>query len=92
MSASYPFDDHGKSILMDARYMAMLRYMPTKSLGDIGCGVCWERRRGINSFFVVVGIGLSATVHDLLRADWYHPTLSEIWTYPLEDLAEEIVV
>ena len=37
-----------------------------------------------------VAVGLQATVHDLLKADWYHPTLSEIWTYPLEDLAEEI--
>ena len=38
-----------------------------------------------------VAVGLRATVHGmLLQADWYHPTLSEIWTYPLEDLAEEI--
>jgi pyruvate/2-oxoglutarate dehydrogenase complex dihydrolipoamide dehydrogenase (E3) component len=39
-----------------------------------------------------VAVGLQATVHDLLKADWYHPTLSEIWTYPLEDLAEEIAI
>jgi len=37
-----------------------------------------------------VAVGLRAGVHDLLKADWYHPTLSEIWTYPIEDLAEEI--
>ena len=29
LSADYPFDDHGKSILMEAA-MAMLRCMPTK--------------------------------------------------------------
>ena len=31
-----------------------------------------------------------ATVFDLLRAPWYHPTLAEILTYPLEEIAEQI--
>jgi pyruvate/2-oxoglutarate dehydrogenase complex dihydrolipoamide dehydrogenase (E3) component len=35
-----------------------------------------------------VAVGLGATVENLLGVHWYHPTLSEIWTYPLEDLAE----
>jgi hypothetical protein len=26
----------------------------------------------------------------LLRAPWYHPTLAEIITYPLEEIAEKI--
>jgi hypothetical protein len=26
----------------------------------------------------------------LLRAPWYHPTLAEILTYPLEELADQI--
>jgi hypothetical protein len=25
----------------------------------------------------------------MLRAQWYHPTLSEIVTYPLEEIAEK---
>ena len=33
---------------------------------------------------------MRATVFDMLRAPWYHPTLAEIITYPLEDLAERI--
>jgi pyruvate/2-oxoglutarate dehydrogenase complex dihydrolipoamide dehydrogenase (E3) component len=37
-----------------------------------------------------VGITMGATVHDMLRAQWYHPTLSEIVTYPLEEIAERI--
>jgi pyruvate/2-oxoglutarate dehydrogenase complex dihydrolipoamide dehydrogenase (E3) component len=37
-----------------------------------------------------VAVSLQATVHQVAKADWYHPTLSEIWTYPIEDLAEEI--
>ena len=35
-------------------------------------------------------LALGATVHDLLRAPWYHPTLAEIITYPLEEIAEQI--
>jgi hypothetical protein len=46
-AADYPFDDHGKSILMEAKY---------------GC----------------------------VKVHWYHPTLSEIWSYPLEDIADEL--
>jgi hypothetical protein len=29
-------------------------------------------------------------VHDMLRAPWYHPTLAEIVTYPLEEIAGQI--
>jgi pyruvate/2-oxoglutarate dehydrogenase complex dihydrolipoamide dehydrogenase (E3) component len=33
---------------------------------------------------------MNATVFDLLKAPWYHPTLSEIVTYPLEEIADQI--
>jgi hypothetical protein len=33
---------------------------------------------------------MRATVFDLLRAPWYHPTLAEIITYPLEEIAARI--
>jgi hypothetical protein len=33
---------------------------------------------------------MRATVFDLLRAPWYHPTLAEIITYPLEAIADQI--
>ena len=33
---------------------------------------------------------MNATVHDLLRAPWYHPTLAEIITYPLEEIVEKV--
>jgi hypothetical protein len=32
-------------------------------------------------------LAMRATVFDLLRAPWYHPTLAEIITYPLEEIA-----
>jgi hypothetical protein len=33
---------------------------------------------------------MRATVFDLLRAPWYHPTLAEIITYPLEEIAAQV--
>jgi hypothetical protein len=35
-------------------------------------------------------MAMGATVWDMLRAPWYHPTLSEIVTYPLEEIAEKL--
>jgi hypothetical protein len=35
-------------------------------------------------------LAMRATVFDLLRAPWYHPTLAEIITYPLEEIAEQV--
>jgi hypothetical protein len=33
---------------------------------------------------------MRATVQDLLEAPWYHPTLAEIVTYPLEEIAAKL--
>jgi hypothetical protein len=29
-------------------------------------------------------------VQDLLKVHWYHPTLSEIWSYPIEDIVDQM--
>jgi pyruvate/2-oxoglutarate dehydrogenase complex dihydrolipoamide dehydrogenase (E3) component len=36
---------------------------------------------------VVVAIAAGMTAAQLARVPHYHPTLSEIWTYPAEELA-----
>lgn len=87
--ASYPFDDHGKSILMG------------QTRGYVK--VIAEPRRGRILGAEIVGpsagelihcfsgpLAMRATVRDLLRAPWYHPTLAEILTYPLEEIAEKL--
>jgi pyruvate/2-oxoglutarate dehydrogenase complex dihydrolipoamide dehydrogenase (E3) component len=83
--ASYPFDDHGKSILMEAKYgyVKVLAGEGGKILG----AECVGRDAGELIHPLAVALALNATCRDLLKAQWYHPTLSEIWTYPLEDLA-----
>ena len=87
-SASYPFDDHGKSILMEAKrgYVAVHAEKPS---GRLLGAECVGKDAGELIHALSVGISLRATARQLVAVDWYHPTLSEIWTYPLEDLAEE---
>jgi pyruvate/2-oxoglutarate dehydrogenase complex dihydrolipoamide dehydrogenase (E3) component len=89
VTASYPFDDHGKSILMEARrgYVKIFARKPDGRLLGAEC-VGFDASELIHA--PAVALPLNATVHDLLRAHWYHPTLSEIWTYPLEECAEAL--
>jgi len=89
VSASFPFDDHGKSILMKAKY-GYVAIHADRSTGVILGAECVSKDAGELIHALSVAVALKATVSDLLKADWYHPTLSEIWTYPLEDIAEEI--
>jgi len=86
VSASYPFADHGKSILMEAKrgYVKILAHQPTGRILGAEC-VGPDAAELIHP--LAVALSLHATVHDLLKTHWYHPTLSEIWTYPLEDCA-----
>lgn len=89
LKASYPFNDHGKSILMEANYGYV------KVLADPGRGrllgaeiVGKDAGELIHCFSTP--LAMRATVHDMLRAPWYHPTLAEIVTYPLEEIAEQV--
>ncbi len=46
--------------------------------------------QGVNIHCFSGPLAMRATVRDLLRAPWYHPTLAEIITYPLEDIAAQL--
>lgn len=89
LSASYPFDDHGKSILMDAKY-GYVRVMAEPKRGRILGAEIVGKDAGELIHCFSAALEMRATVNDMLRAPWYHPTLSEIITYPLEDLAGRI--
>ena len=89
LSADYPFDDHGKSILMEAKHGYVAVHADRKT-GVILGAECVGKDAGELIHTLSIAVSLKATVHQLAQADWYHPTLSEIWTYPIEDLAEEI--
>ena len=89
LSAEYPFDDHGRSILMEARY-GYVKIVAEPERGRILGAEIVGKDAGelIHCFSGPLAMG--ATVHDLLRAPWYHPTLAEIITYPLEEIAEQV--
>jgi pyruvate/2-oxoglutarate dehydrogenase complex dihydrolipoamide dehydrogenase (E3) component len=89
LKASYPFDDHGKSILMEAK-RGYVKVLAEPARGRILGVEVVGREAGelIHCFSGPVSMG--ATVFDLLRAPWYHPTLAEIFTYPLEEIAEQV--
>lgn len=87
--ATYPFNDHGKSILMDANY-GYVKVIAEPRRGRILGAEIVGKDAGelIHAFSGPLAMG--ATVFDLLRAPWYHPTLAEIITYPLEEIAGKI--
>ena len=89
LSASYPFNDHGKSILMEASY-GYAKVIAEPRRGRI-LGAEIVGRDAAELIHCFSGpLAMRATVFDLLRAPWYHPTLAEIITYPLEEIADRV--
>jgi pyruvate/2-oxoglutarate dehydrogenase complex dihydrolipoamide dehydrogenase (E3) component len=89
LCASYPFNDHGKSILMDANYGYVKVLAEPKRGRILGAEIVGKDAGELIHAFSGP-LAMRATVFDLLRAPWYHPTLAEIVTYPLEEIADKI--
>jgi pyruvate/2-oxoglutarate dehydrogenase complex dihydrolipoamide dehydrogenase (E3) component len=89
VAADYPFDDHGKSILMEAK-QGYVKAWADRASGKLIGAECVGKDAGELIHAMAVGISLGARPADLAKVHWYHPTLSEIWSYPLEDLADEL--
>ncbi|MDI1312128.1 dihydrolipoyl dehydrogenase [Prosthecobacter sp.] len=89
LEASYPFNDHGKSMVMGetAGFVKMLAH---KETGEI-LGACVVGPEGTELIHeVVVAMNFKATVQQFMAIPHYHPTLSEIWTYPAEEIADQM--
>ncbi|HZP61344.1 MAG TPA: pyridine nucleotide-disulfide oxidoreductase, partial [Opitutaceae bacterium] len=89
LTASYPFHDHGKSILMEA-HRGYVKIIAEPARGRILGAEIIGRDAGELIHCFSGPLAMRATVFDLLRAPWYHPTLAEIITYPLEEIAEKV--
>lgn len=87
--AHYPFNDHGKSILMEANYGYVKVIAEPKRGRILGAEIVGKDAGELIHAFSGP-LAMRATVFDLLRAPWYHPTLAEIVTYPLEEIAEKV--
>ena len=89
ISASYPFADHGKS-LVKGETDGFVKLVADEKTGRIlgGAVVGPEASELIHE--IVVAMAFHATVGQLAVIPHYHPTLSEIWTYPAEELADRL--
>jgi len=88
-AASYPFNDHGKSLIMEAKD-GFVKLLAHPQSGEILGGACVGPDGGELIHEIVTAMAKRMTVHELAAMPHYHPTLAEIWTYPAEELAEKI--
>jgi pyruvate/2-oxoglutarate dehydrogenase complex dihydrolipoamide dehydrogenase (E3) component len=88
-AASYPFNDHGKSLIMEA-LDGFVKLLANPVTGEIIGGACVGPLGGELIHEIVAAMHHRMTVHALATMPHYHPTLAEIWTYPAEELAEQI--
>jgi pyruvate/2-oxoglutarate dehydrogenase complex dihydrolipoamide dehydrogenase (E3) component len=88
-AASYPFNDHGKSLIMEARD-GFVKLLAEPKSGEILGGACVGPMGGELIHEIVAVMARRMSVHELAVMPHYHPTLAEIWTYPAEELAAQI--
>jgi pyruvate/2-oxoglutarate dehydrogenase complex dihydrolipoamide dehydrogenase (E3) component len=89
LAASYPFSDHGKSLIMEAKD-GFVKLLADPKSGEILGGSCVGPMGGELIHEVIAAMSKRMTVHELAAMPHYHPTLAEIWTYPAEELAAKI--
>lgn len=89
LCASHPFNDHGKSLIMEARD-GYVKLLADPQYGEILGGACVGPAGGELIHEIVAAMAKRMTVHELAAMPHYHPTLAEIWTYPAEELAQRI--
>ena len=87
--AKYPFNDHGKSLIMEAKD-GFVKLLAEPQTGEILGGCCVGPVGGELIHEIVAAMHKRMTVHELAAMPHYHPTLAEIWTYPAEELADKI--
>lgn len=87
--AKYPFDDHGKSLIMEAKD-GFVKLLSDPITGEILGGCCVGPVGGELIHEIIAAMYKHMTVQELAAMPHYHPTLAEIWTYPAEELAAEI--
>ncbi len=88
IAASYPFNDHGKSLIMEAK-IGFVKLLADPRTGEILGGACAGPLGGELIHEIVIAMAKRMTVQELAATPHYHPTLAEIWTYPAEELADK---
>ena len=89
LTAKYPFADHGKSMIMCATD-GFVKLLADPTSGEILGGTCVGPHGGELIHEIIAAMHKRMTVRELATMPHYHPTLAEIWTYPAEELADQI--
>jgi pyruvate/2-oxoglutarate dehydrogenase complex dihydrolipoamide dehydrogenase (E3) component len=89
IAASYPFNDHGKSMILGCRD-GFVKLLADRASGEILGGACVGPQGGELIHEIAAAMAKRMTVAELAAMPHYHPTLAEIWTYPAEELAERV--
>jgi len=87
--AKYAFNDHGKSMIMNAQE-GFVKLLADPVSGEILGGCCVGPQGGELIHEIIAAMHKRMTVQELAAMPHYHPTLAEIWTYPAEELSEEL--
>ncbi|MBV9107585.1 MAG: NAD(P)/FAD-dependent oxidoreductase [Verrucomicrobia bacterium] len=85
--AKYPFDDHGKSIVR-GEVEGFVKLIAYAKNGEIAGGAAIGPEASEIIHEIAVAMHFHSTAATLASIPHYHPTLSEIWAYPAEELAE----
>jgi pyruvate/2-oxoglutarate dehydrogenase complex dihydrolipoamide dehydrogenase (E3) component len=91
LTASYPFDDHGKSICLGETHGHVKLICDPKS-GEVLGGHIVGPEAGELIHEIITLMHFHGTVKDLATIPHYHPTLAEIFTYPAEELLRQLPV
>ena len=89
--ASYPFNDHGRSMILGAKE-GFVKLLADRRTGELLGGTCVGPQGGELIHEITVALSRRMTAAELAAVPHYHPTLAEIWTYPAEELAEAVAV
>ena len=89
ISASYSFNDHGKSMIMGVRH-GFVKVIAHPQTGEILGACCVGPQAGDLIHEMTVAMAKRMTVREFAAVPHYHPTLAEIWTYPSEELVERL--
>ncbi|HEV8543753.1 MAG TPA: NAD(P)/FAD-dependent oxidoreductase [Verrucomicrobiae bacterium] len=89
LADSYPFKDHGKSMLMNATD-GFVKLLADPKSGEILGGCCVGPFGGELIHEIIAAMCKRMNVWELAAMPHYHPTLAEIWTYPADELAAQI--
>ena len=89
LRATYPFDDHGKSMCLGETH-GHVKILCHPRTGEIlGAHIVGPEAGELIHELAAV-MHFHGTVRDLAQIPHYHPTLAEILTYPAEDLVEQL--